>query len=75
MENNQQEKKNPYRDEVKKFIKKQVIVKDQNGNKYEGECRAINFQHLNVVLMDEDDKTIVRNIQYIKRKREKGDRK
>jgi len=70
-----EQKINPYMDELKKFIKKYVIVKDQNGETYEGECRAINFQHLNVVLMNDDEKIIIRNIQYIKRKRTNGGKK
>jgi len=70
-----EQKINPYMDELKKFIKKYVTVKDQNGDTYVGECRAINFQHLNVVLMSDDEKIIIRNIQYIKRKRTNGGKK
>ena len=61
---------NEYVKELKKFIKKDVVVKDIQGNVYTGQCRAINYMHLHIVLMTDQKKIIIKNPQVISRDRE-----
>jgi len=63
------EKENKYFSELKKFERKQVIAKDTDGNEFKGECMAINYMHLNVVLMTDKEKIIIRNLASIRRDR------
>ena len=55
--------------ELKKFIGKEVEVTDTTMNQYTGICKAIGFNHLNVVLMTKEEKIVLKNIASIKRKR------
>jgi hypothetical protein len=61
--------KNEYIDELKKYVGQEVYVRDNNGNEFTGICKAICFNYLNVVVMTEYDKILIKNISYIKRKR------
>lgn len=63
------EEKNEFVDELKKCVKKQVEVVMKTGEKFVGQCRAISYNHLNVVLMTETEKIILKDISHIKRKR------
>lgn len=65
-----EEKTNEYIDELKKFLRKQVKVTAIDGTIYEGECRAIDFIHLNVILMTDTEKYVIKNIRSISRPRE-----
>jgi len=60
---------NIYIEELKKFIGQEVTVIDMNGKEFSGICKAISFMHLNIILMTNDEKIIIKNISYIKRKR------
>ena len=55
--------------ELKKFLRQDVVVRTMNNEEVKGNCRAINFQHLNVVLMTDKQKIIVKNIKSISRER------
>lgn len=66
------EKSNIYIKELKKFIGKEVTVVDANGLGYTGICRAFGFPYLNIIIMTENEKIIIRNVSTIKRKRTKG---
>lgn len=63
------EEGNRYVEELKKCIKQHVKVVGVDGEVFEGTCIAINFQHLNVVLMTDTEKIIVKNVRNISRKR------
>lgn len=60
---------NRYTEELKKCIGENIIVYREDGTKFEGTCKAISFQHLNVVIMTPVEKIIVKNISHIIRKR------
>lgn len=60
---------NKYVEELKKCEGKEVEVLTVDGQIHKGICRAINFSHLNVVLMTDEEKIIVKNVLIIKRKR------
>ncbi|MEK6880895.1 MAG: hypothetical protein AABY22_14845 [Nanoarchaeota archaeon] len=60
-----------YKVELDKFLNKKVIVKDQFGETFEGVLRAYNINHLNVILMTDKDKILIRNIANIRRVRSK----
>lgn len=64
------ERDNDWIIELKKFIKQDVIVKDMFGTRYEGQCKAINYMHLNIVLMTDTEKIIIKNPQIMRRKRD-----
>lgn len=61
--------KNPYGFELEKFINRNVIVIDHFGNRFEGVCRGIAANHLNVILATKTEKIIVKNIASMTRKR------
>jgi small nuclear ribonucleoprotein (snRNP)-like protein len=60
---------NDYVVELKKFLKQEVVVRTIDNEEIKGNCRAINFQHLNVVLMTDKEKILVKNIKSITRQR------
>lgn len=60
---------NVYLEELKKFVKKKVIVTTTDGEKFVGELRGINFAHLSVVLMTEKEKIIIKHVKKISRLR------
>ena len=60
---------NPFYDELKKFIGQDVVVHDIEGNEHEGNCRAISFNHLNVIIMTKFKKIVIKNIISMRRKR------
>ena len=60
---------NRYIGELKKCEGSPVIVKTLEGDTVEGTCIAINYTHLNVVLMTDKEKIIIKNPQIIWRKR------
>ena len=61
--------------ELFKYLNKEVEVEDDKGKVYVGICKAISQPHLNIVLMTDTDKIIVRNLRRIQRKRSFGDNK
>lgn len=63
-------KKNIYIDELLKFIGKDVIVKTTTNEQYHGICKAICYNHLNIVLMTEEEKILIKNPSIIKRFRD-----
>jgi len=60
---------NVYIEELKKCVGQPVTVFDISGKEFSGICKAISFMHLNVILMTDDEKIIIKNISHIKRKR------
>ena len=58
-----------YMVELKKCLKKECVVKDIHNIEHTGICLGINFTHLNVVLMSDTHKIIIKNIVTITRKR------
>lgn len=62
---------NTYLIELKKFIGQQVVVTTVDGNTIKGICRAIDFNHLNVIIMTDEEKIIVKNVRNINRVRDK----
>lgn len=61
---------NSYVDELKKCIGKIVQVVKDDGQVFRGICKAICFTHLNIVLMTDTHKIIVKNISYVVRERD-----
>lgn len=61
---------NTYVDELKKCIGKVVQVVREDGQTFKGVCKAISFTHLNIVLMTETHKIIIKNISHIVRERD-----
>ena len=68
---------NLYLKELNKFINKEVIVVKNNGEKFLGTCKAIAYNHLNIVLMTEQEKILIKDISHMIRIRDsvlqKGD--
>lgn len=60
---------NPFINELKKFIGKEVEVTDITMNKYAGVCKAVSFMHLNVILETNKEKIVIKNIANIVRLR------
>lgn len=60
---------NIYVTELMKFVKQEVEVTDVFGKTHTGICKAINFQHLNIVIFDDKQKLVIKNCQLIRRKR------
>ena len=73
MDNKQTFKDNEYVAELKKFIGKECDVWDVNGDKFIGIVKTINFMYLNVILMTNTHKVIIKNISRIERRREKSE--
>lgn len=67
-EKRNQKKINPYINELQMMMKKRVYVKTQDGHEFEGELLGYASNHLNVVIMTNDEKIIVRNVSFIKQK-------
>ena len=65
----EEKKQNIFIAELKKFVGKEVEVTDIAMNQYKGICKAVSFTHLNVILMNERQKIVIKNIACIKRKR------
>lgn len=65
----EQNKENVYIDELKKYQGSQVDVFNNEGKKFSGICKAISFIHLNIVIMNNDEKILIKNISHIIRKR------
>jgi hypothetical protein len=63
------ENANVYLEELKKFIGEECEVTDASGNKYKGICKGLNFNYLNIILMTDKEKIIVRNIANVRRLR------
>lgn len=70
--NNKQDR---YDEELEKCINQEVEVTDQQGTKYKGKLIAYNRVHLNVILMTNEEKIIIRNVANIRRKRRKDNPK
>jgi small nuclear ribonucleoprotein (snRNP)-like protein len=66
-------KEERYDEELEKCINQEVEVIDQQGREYKGKLIAYNRVHLNVILMTNDEKIIIRNVANIKRKRRRDD--
>jgi len=62
-------KNNKYLDELNKMLEKEVRVKDINGDEYTGILRGFYLQHLNVIIMTEKEKVLIRNWVSMKRTR------
>lgn len=65
------QKTNRYIEELMKMHKCEVRVKDIFGTIHEGICIAVNFAHMNIILMTENQKIVVKNPQVIWRTRRK----
>ncbi len=63
-------KENTYIEELKKFIKKPVVVINDQGNTFEGICKAIDFHYVNIILMTDNEKIFVKNVRSITRQRD-----
>lgn len=64
---------NPFVEELKKFIKSQAVVEQHIDGKViatAGIIKAIDFNHLNVIVMTDTEKILIKNFYRIKRKRE-----
>ena len=70
MEKQNEPAENIYIEELKKCVKKQVTVTTKTGKEFKGICKAINFMHLNIILMTEKEKIIIKDISHLIRKRE-----
>jgi small nuclear ribonucleoprotein (snRNP)-like protein len=57
-----------YLEFINKFVNKRVVIADDGGNRYKGLCKAVNFPHLNVILVTEEanELTVVRNVRFMK---------
>jgi len=64
-----QEKENRYIIELKKFVGQEAVVTDALGKVFKGKVVAWGFNHLNVILMTDKEKIIIKNISNIVRKR------
>lgn len=60
---------NRYIEELKKCVGENVTVYKNDGRQFEGICKAISFQHLNVVLMTPIEKIVIKDISHIVRTR------
>ena len=65
-------KENAHVEELKKYFRQEVEVMDIFKKVHKGQCRSINFQNLDVIIMDSKNKIIIRNPVYIKRRRDLG---
>jgi len=63
------ESSNVYLEELKKFVGKECEVTDAFGNKFKGICKGMNFNYLNIILMTEKEKIVIRNIANVRRLR------
>ena len=59
-----------YNKELEKFLRKSVEVIDNLNKKYKGELLCYHPQYLNIILMTEKEKIIVKNPSVIRRARE-----
>ena len=57
-----------YSNQLKKLVGNEVIVVDDGGHRFEGLVKAVNYQHLNIVLSEKGsgNLVIVRNVRYVK---------
>lgn len=62
-------KMNDYIEELKKFVGKEVVMIDSNGNKHEGKCIAISYQHLNTIIETKNCIVVSKGICHIQRKK------
>jgi len=68
---------NPYLDEIKRFIGKECEVKYLEGKEVisiKGKIRGMNFNHLNIVIMTDKRKIIIKHITTITRDRTNPDK-
>ena len=64
-----------YNCNVKKFVGAEVVVVDDVGTHYRGVIKAINFMHLNVILINESGNlVIVRNVRSILKQKQEQKR-
>lgn len=63
-------KTNRYVSELNKCLGKEVIVETSFKKKFKGILLGYNDVHLNVILMTEKEKQIIRNVTNISRRRE-----
>lgn len=62
-------KRNEYFEELQKFIGQRVRVVTATGEEFTGICKAVLYQHLNVVLMTGSEKILIKNISHMVRAR------
>ena len=67
---NHQTPRERYDTELEKCIKQDVNVETQAGKKFKGKLIAYNPIHLNVVILTEKKKIIIRNVSHIERNRD-----
>jgi len=65
---------NEYIEELKKFLKKEVIVTAVDGTIFKGICKALDYNHHNCIIMTETEKIIIKNIRNISRIRNGGNK-
>lgn len=65
----EQQAKNDFVAEIKKFTNKNVIVEIHNGETYEGKLKGLHFANGHCVLMTDTEKLFIRGVKLIKRKR------
>lgn len=58
-----------YAEELRKFIRKEVIVKNEFGDIFKGVCMSIGLGYLNVIIMTDTEKILIKNVSYIRRER------
>ena len=62
----EEKNKNPYFQELEKIIGKEIEVTDIAMNKYTGICKAVSFNHLNIILKTDKELLVLKNISCIK---------
>jgi small nuclear ribonucleoprotein (snRNP)-like protein len=67
--------RNKYLEELNKMLQQEVEVKDIDGTVYKGVLRGFYMQHLNICIMTDTEKVIIRNWVSMKRKRNKTEEK
>ena len=71
----EKQKPNRFIEELMKLQKCEVRVKDSFGEIHEGICIAVNFTHMNVILMTDHQKICIKNPQVIWRTRRRDGEK
>lgn len=64
-------KDNHFFDELNKMVGKDVVVKTIDGEIIEGVLTGIHVQYLNLSIMTDTEKIIIKNVASFRRKREK----
>ena len=62
--------KNIHVEELKKFVKKEVVAIDSKGKKYKGICKSIDYRNVDIIIMTLKEKIFIKHPILIKRKRD-----